>query len=175
VGPPTILQSDNGKEFTATIILNLMSLWPNVKIINGRPRHPQSQGSVERGNGILARKLGALMEQNDSIEWVIALRLTLWGMNNSICRATGKTPYELVYGQKPKNNNVWLDILFEQNNNVLNEDDLLNIVEVEQETNDLNNIHEVCFIIFFKFKRLSYFINNLYIIINRKNKNQKMK
>ena len=98
VGPPVILQSDNGKEFTATVIINLMSLWPNVKIINGRPRHPQSQGSVERGNGILERKLSALMEQDSSIEWVIALRLVLWGMNNSICQVTGKTPYELVYG-----------------------------------------------------------------------------
>src|SRR5204863_4160561 len=90
VGSPAILQSDNGREFTAEVILNLMSLWPSVKIINGRPRHPQSQGSVERGNGILARKLGALMEQNQSTEWVIALRLTLWAMNNSVCRATGK-------------------------------------------------------------------------------------
>ena len=42
------------------------------------------QGSVERGNGILERKLGALMEQNQSIEWVIALKLTLWAKNNTI-------------------------------------------------------------------------------------------
>ena len=44
------------------------------------------------------------MEQNQSIEWVVALKSTLWSMNNSICRATGKTPYELVYRQKSKNN-----------------------------------------------------------------------
>ncbi|CAG8636217.1 12379_t:CDS:2, partial [Rhizophagus irregularis] len=130
IGPPTILQSDNGKEFTAEVILNLMSLWPSVKIINGRPRHPQSQGSVERGNGILTRKLGALMEQNQSIEWVIALKLTLWGMNNSVCRATGKTPYELVYGQKPKNNLVWLDTLFEQNNNADEEFENLSLTPI---------------------------------------------
>ena len=117
-----------------------MSLWPNVKIINGRPRHPQSQGSVERANSILARKLGALIEQNQSIEQVVALRLTLWSMNNSTCRSTGKTPYELVYGQKPKNNFVWLDILFEKNNNILNEDDILNDIEIEQEINDLDDI-----------------------------------
>ena len=55
------------------------------------------QGSVQRGNGILERKLDALMEQNQSIDWVIALKLTLWAKNNTICRATRKTPYELVY------------------------------------------------------------------------------
>ncbi len=79
------------------------------------------------------------MEQNQSIEWVIALRLTLWSMNNSTCRSTGKTPYELVYGQKPKNNFVWLDILFEQNNNILDKDDILNDIEIEQEINNLDN------------------------------------
>jgi len=79
------------------------------------------------------------MEQNQSIEWVIALRLTLWSMNNFTCRSTGKTPYELVYEQKLKNNFVWLDILFEQNNNILDKDDILNDIEIEQEINNLDN------------------------------------
>nr|CAH7741479.1 unnamed protein product [Callosobruchus chinensis] len=43
---PTVLQSDNGREFTANIIKELGSLWPNLVLENGRPRHPQSQGSV---------------------------------------------------------------------------------------------------------------------------------
>jgi hypothetical protein len=43
-----ILQSDNGREFTANIITELKSLWPDLKIVHGRPRHPQSQHSVER-------------------------------------------------------------------------------------------------------------------------------
>ncbi|CAG8657109.1 7947_t:CDS:2, partial [Diversispora eburnea] len=54
---PTILQSDNGKEFVAQVIKELIELWPSVTIINGWPRHPQSQGLVERANGILEQKL----------------------------------------------------------------------------------------------------------------------
>ena len=50
-GAPAILQSDNGKEFVASIITELKQLWPDLKIVHGRPRHPQSQGSVERSNG----------------------------------------------------------------------------------------------------------------------------
>lgn len=50
IGCPEILQSDNGREFTASIIKELVEMWPNCKIINGRPRHPASQGSVERAN-----------------------------------------------------------------------------------------------------------------------------
>jgi transposase InsO family protein len=47
---PHILQSDNGREFTANIITELKLLWPELKLVHGRPRHPQSQGSVERAN-----------------------------------------------------------------------------------------------------------------------------
>jgi hypothetical protein len=49
-GAPHILQSDNGREFTAEIIKELKVLWPDLAIVHGKPRHPQSQGSVERSN-----------------------------------------------------------------------------------------------------------------------------
>ena len=52
-GVPKILQSDNGKEFVAMVIKELASIWKGLVIINRRPRHPQSQGCVERGNGDL--------------------------------------------------------------------------------------------------------------------------
>ncbi|CAG8571054.1 4732_t:CDS:2, partial [Scutellospora calospora] len=46
-------------------IIGLSSLL--VKIINGQPRHPQSQGLVERANGILEQKLSKLKEETDHI------------------------------------------------------------------------------------------------------------
>ena len=49
-GAPTILQSDNGFQFTANIITELKQLWPDMKLVHGKPRHPQSQGSVEHAN-----------------------------------------------------------------------------------------------------------------------------
>ena len=39
-----ILQSDNGREFVAAVIVELRFLWPELVLVNGRPRHPQSQG-----------------------------------------------------------------------------------------------------------------------------------
>jgi transposase InsO family protein len=47
---PNSLQSDNGSEFTAQITSDLKELWPELVIVQGKPRHPQSQGSVERAN-----------------------------------------------------------------------------------------------------------------------------
>ena len=49
-GAPNILQSDNGAEFTVSIISQLKDLWPECKIIHGKPRHPQSQESVQPAN-----------------------------------------------------------------------------------------------------------------------------
>jgi len=47
---PFILQSDNDREFANKIIQNLADMWPGMKLVNGKPRHSQSQGSVERSN-----------------------------------------------------------------------------------------------------------------------------
>jgi hypothetical protein len=49
-GPPVTLQSDNGREFVAQVIEELMKLWKDCIIVHGSPRHPQSQGSIERAN-----------------------------------------------------------------------------------------------------------------------------
>jgi len=50
-GAPHILQSDNGREFTALVISELKLMWPELVIVHGKPRHPPSQGSIERSNG----------------------------------------------------------------------------------------------------------------------------
>jgi len=47
---PFILQSDNDREFANKIIQNLADMWPGMKLVHGKPRHSQSQGSVERSN-----------------------------------------------------------------------------------------------------------------------------
>ena len=47
LGAPTILQSDNGSEFTCQVISEMKDLCPDLTIVHGKPRHPQSQESVE--------------------------------------------------------------------------------------------------------------------------------
>lgn len=68
-GAPEILQSDNGREFTAEVITELMKLWPQCKMVHGRPRHPESQGSVERCNQDVESMLHCWMEDNQSTKW----------------------------------------------------------------------------------------------------------
>jgi len=59
-----VLQSDNGREFTAQVITELAFLWPELVLVNGRPRHPQSQGSLEHSNGDIKLQLMAWMRDN---------------------------------------------------------------------------------------------------------------
>ena len=47
---PLILQSDNGRELVNSFIAKLSAMWNGLKIVHGKPRHCQSQGSVERAN-----------------------------------------------------------------------------------------------------------------------------
>ena len=64
LGPPHILQSDNGGEFSnSTLFSQLDQKWPSTKIIHGKPRHPESQGSVERANREVKNGLASKMRQ----------------------------------------------------------------------------------------------------------------
>ncbi|KAL4119028.1 hypothetical protein QTP88_011901 [Uroleucon formosanum] len=71
---PKILQSDNGREFVNSIINEIKELWPECIIVHGRPRHPQSQGSIERSNQDVENMLRAWMKDNDTKKWSIGLK-----------------------------------------------------------------------------------------------------
>lgn len=58
---PYILQSDNGREFTAKIIEELTLMWPEFKIVYGSPRRPQTQDNVKRSNKDVENMLRAWM------------------------------------------------------------------------------------------------------------------
>jgi IS30 family transposase len=49
-GAPRILHTDNGREFANRIVKHIVAEWPDCKLVHGKPRHSQSQGSVERAN-----------------------------------------------------------------------------------------------------------------------------
>ena len=65
-GAPFILQSDNGREFANKIIQNLADTWPGMKLVHGKPRNSQSQGSVERSNEDIRDMLVAWMSDNNT-------------------------------------------------------------------------------------------------------------
>lgn len=80
----------------------LAKLWPALILVNGRPRYPQSQGSVERSNGSVKDSLTAWMRDNNSTNWSLGLLFVQWALNTSYHEATGVVPYNAVFGMKPR-------------------------------------------------------------------------
>ena len=64
LGLPKILQSDNGREFVNEIVKEILTLWPGQGvIINGHPRHSQSQGLVEKGNRCVEMQIQSMKKE----------------------------------------------------------------------------------------------------------------
>jgi len=64
-----ILHSDNGREFSNKIIMDLCSKWEGVKIVHGKPRHSQRQGSIESANQDFQNILRAMMHDKNTTKW----------------------------------------------------------------------------------------------------------
>ena len=124
LGPPKILQSDNGREFLgqagsgkskadspgemvevtevelAEVITEVSQLWPETKMVHGRARHSQSQGGVERLNRTVQSRLGAWMKDTGSKKWArVGLNIVQWTINTSFSKSINNTPHFLLTGQ----------------------------------------------------------------------------
>ncbi len=77
-GPPEVLQSDNGREFDNQLFDELKERCKGMQIIKGRPRHPQTQGSVEAANKMVERKLASSFEETGSRDWPAMLAGIMW-------------------------------------------------------------------------------------------------
>ena len=56
-------------------------MWPECHIVHGKPRHSQSQGSVERANQDIENKLASWMKDNNTTKWSDGLRFIHFSKN----------------------------------------------------------------------------------------------
>ena len=102
LGAPNILQSDNGKEFDNNLLLfTLNQLCPSTKIIHGKPRYPQSQGSVESANKRIENILSSLLDKSQQSNWVSELERVAYMKNTTIHSGCKKSPYKILYNRDP--------------------------------------------------------------------------
>ena len=73
-GGPSILHSYNGREFVNSVISELSAMWDGLNIVHGKPRHRQSQGSVERVNRDMEDMLITWLQSNSATHWGDGLR-----------------------------------------------------------------------------------------------------
>ncbi|XP_072393262.1 KRAB-A domain-containing protein 2-like isoform X2 [Diabrotica undecimpunctata] len=101
-GAPTILQSDNGREFANRIIGELRLKWSGLKILHGQPRHSQSQGSVERVNQDIQNMLKAWMIDEETTNWSDGLRFVQVMKNRTYHAGIKRSPYKAMFGSEIK-------------------------------------------------------------------------
>jgi hypothetical protein len=95
-----------------------------MKIIHGRPRHPQSQGSIERSNGDIQNILGSWMRENKSTKWASALPIVSFLKNRKYHTRLNISPYKALFGQDPYIGLEKLNIDDAHVNNINNVDDM---------------------------------------------------
>jgi hypothetical protein len=62
--------------------------------------HPQSNGVVERANGKNFTAVKKMLLDDKKGKWVELLPEAVWALNTTECRATGFTPFRLLYGSE---------------------------------------------------------------------------
>ena len=135
-GAPTILQSNNGREFVNVVITELSTLWANLKLVTGRHCHPQSQGTVERLNGVIQDKLAIWMQENNSKKWSDGLKFVQWQINISHHEATGNSPFKVTFGHEPQVGLGSSVLPMSAFNKIATEEDLEAFLHIEKDNED---------------------------------------
>jgi transposase InsO family protein len=96
-GVPRELTVDNGKQFDCyTFKEYCKSLGTHAKFSS--VYHPQSNGAVERANGLIFSGIKKCLFDQNKGKWVDELPKVIWSHNTTVSRATGFTPFRLLFG-----------------------------------------------------------------------------
>ena len=88
---------DNGKQFDSQHFKEFCHS-VGTKLMFALVYHPQSNGAVERPNGIMFTSIKKCLFLKKKGKWVDELLKVIWSHNTSECRATKFTPFRLLYG-----------------------------------------------------------------------------
>ena len=93
-----MLQADNGREFANRVIESLKEMWSGLHIVHGKPRHSQSQGSVERANQDVEKMLSTWMQSEDRKDWSQGLKFVQLMKNRAHHSGIRRSPYQAMFG-----------------------------------------------------------------------------
>jgi len=73
-------------------------MWPSLVMVHEKPRHPQSQGLVERANKNIKDMLVVWMGDNKTNDWTIGLKFVQFQKNSSLHAGIQRSPYMAMFG-----------------------------------------------------------------------------
>jgi ribonuclease HI len=95
-GCPNKIVTDNAAAFGSEPLARFCEQF-GIKLIHSTPYYPQGNGLAESSNKSLIRIIKRLLEDNQRA-WNSKLKFALWADRVSTKRATGLSPFQLVYG-----------------------------------------------------------------------------
>lgn len=98
-GQPKIIISDQGTSFTSSEFKNFTSTI-GAKHVRNAVATPRANGQIERYNRTILNSLAAMNHGQDEKDWDLNLGKLQWSLNNTVNKGTGKSPAEIVFGQK---------------------------------------------------------------------------
>lgn len=128
-GAPCILHSNNGKEFVNSVIKELSSMWLELKLVNGKPKH--CQDSVDRTNQDIETMLTSWMLENKTSKWSNGLKFVQFMKNRAFHSEMKQSPYRAMFGMDPKVGLASLNFTKDVLENIKEEDDLERIIEAK--------------------------------------------
>jgi transposase InsO family protein len=96
---PKVITVDNGTKFDAETSKDFCDQI-GTKIHFASVRHPESNGLVERENGIIMTGIMKLIFNQPRGKWSDELIKVVWSHNTTISRSTGFTPFKLLFGDE---------------------------------------------------------------------------
>jgi hypothetical protein len=98
-GVPKAITVDNGTQFNAETFKYFCDRI-GMKIHFASVRHPESNGLVERANGIIMIGIMKLIFNQPRGKWPDELIKVVWSHNRTASRSTGFTPFKLLFGDE---------------------------------------------------------------------------
>jgi hypothetical protein len=98
-GVPKAITVDNRTQFDAEAFKKFYEQI-GTKIHFASVRHPESNGLVERANGIIMTGVMKLIFNQPWGKWSDELIKVVWSHNTTISRSTGFTPFKLLFGDE---------------------------------------------------------------------------
>ena len=105
--PPSLAEYSND-----TLMVGIKELWTSTRIVHGRPRHPEDQGSVELANKDFKLMFYAWLKdvKKEYDQWVSELPFIQYCKNNAHHSGIRGTPYCVHFGRAPADLSVNLNV-----------------------------------------------------------------
>ena len=90
---------DNGTQFDSQDFRDYCQNM-GIQLCFSSVRHPQSNGAVERANGIICTRISKCLVGLPKGKWVDELLKVVWAHNTTVSRSTNFTPFKLLYEEE---------------------------------------------------------------------------